>query len=141
MVTHEGKVWTMCLLVNMFAPAYMSEMFCHKDLQEATYNRKCRLKQPLRMLNSGQGRLSYLGPKLCNDLSPELKSTIYANTAKHKIKRKTKIFIFITKIKHIKCWNKFQHDTPLMGDIMERRTYCHYFCLMSHQLVGFILIS
>ena len=54
------------------------------DMVQGTRNSKHRFKVPLKKTNMGQNSLSYLGPKLWNNLpSPSSKSR---NIFKHKIK-------------------------------------------------------
>jgi hypothetical protein len=82
-----------CICANIFrffnntSPAYSSEMFKPAaDQSRSTRRSKDRLYLPLRKSNPGQKCLSYLGPKLWNNLSTDLKSASNKNTFKHKIK-------------------------------------------------------
>ena len=51
-----------------------------------TQRSKNKLIQPFQKSNTGQNGLSYLGPKIWNSLSSELKSATNINSFKHKIK-------------------------------------------------------
>ena len=70
------------------APSYMSEMFLPVGQSCITRRSKNKLNQPFRKSNIGQNCLSYLGPKLWNNLPSELKSTKNIDSFKHKIKGK-----------------------------------------------------
>ena len=68
------------------SPYYMSEIFIpHKTVQN-TRNSEHRFKVPLKRTNMGQNSLSYLGPKLWNNLPNEIKISKSRNVFKHKIK-------------------------------------------------------
>ena len=54
----------------------------------ATRRSKNKLNQPFRKSNKGQNGLSYLGPKIWNNLHSDLKSAESVNSFKHKIKNK-----------------------------------------------------
>ena len=71
---------------NGTSPLYMSEIFIPHETVQATRNSKHRFKVPLKKTNMGQNSLSYLGPKLWNDLPSELKLSKSKNIFKHKIK-------------------------------------------------------
>ena len=68
------------------APSYMSEMFLPVCQSRVTRRSKNKLIQPFRKSKTGQNGLSYLGPKIWNSLSSELKSATNINSFKHKIK-------------------------------------------------------
>ena len=68
------------------APSYMSEMFLPVGQSRITHRSKNKLNQPFRKSNIGQSCLSYLGPKVWNNLPSELKSAKNIDSFKHKIK-------------------------------------------------------
>ena len=70
------------------APSYMSEMFLPIGQSRITRRSKDKLNQPFRKTNIGQNFLSYLGPKIWNNLPSELKSATNINSFKNKIKDK-----------------------------------------------------
>ena len=70
------------------APSYMSEMFLPVGQSRITRRSKNKLNQPFRKTNIGQNCLSYLGPKIWNNLPSELKSATNINSFKYKIKDK-----------------------------------------------------
>ena len=73
---------------NNSAPSYMSEMFLPVGQSRVTRRSKNKLNQPFRKSNKGQNGLSYLGPKIWNNLHSDLKSAESVNSFKHKIKNK-----------------------------------------------------
>ena len=73
-------------LFNGTAPAYSDETFHPANLGRITRRSKFKLEFPFRKTTSGQKCLSYLGPKIWNDLPSDLKSANNPNTFKHKIK-------------------------------------------------------
>ena len=68
------------------APAYADEMFQSADQSRVTRRSKFKLNPPFRKSSAGQKCLSYLGPKIWNTLSSDLKSTNSINSFKHMIK-------------------------------------------------------
>ena len=68
------------------SPAYMSDIFKHDNNARTTRNSENRFLVPLRRTNVGQNSLSYLGPKLWNNLPNDLKLSKNRNTFKHKLK-------------------------------------------------------
>ena len=68
--------------------SYMSEMFLPVGQSRVTRRSKNKLNQPFRKSNKGQNGLSYLGPKIWNNLHSDLKSAESVNSFKHKIKNK-----------------------------------------------------
>ena len=71
---------------NNDAPAYMKEIFHPVDAVHNTRRSKHWLIKPHRTNNRGQKGLSFMGPKIWNNLHSELKTIEYVNTFKHKIK-------------------------------------------------------
>ena len=71
---------------NNKAPAYTSDIYKRVDYSNATRSGKHKLKQPFKSLNVGQRGLSYLGPKLWNNISSNIKSAESTNAFKHQIK-------------------------------------------------------
>ena len=70
------------------APAYADEIFQPVDQNRVTQRSKFELNLPFRKSSTGQKCLSYLGPKIWNSLSSDLKSTNNINPFKHKIRDK-----------------------------------------------------
>ena len=68
------------------APVYADEMFQSADQSRVTRKSKFKLNLPFRKSSAGQKCLSYMGPKIWNSLSSDLKSTNSINSFKHKIK-------------------------------------------------------
>ena len=68
------------------APAYADEIFQPVDQSRVTRRSKFKLNLPIRKSSAGQKCLSYMGPKIWNSLSSDLKSTNSVNSFKHKIK-------------------------------------------------------
>ena len=66
-------------------PSYMSEMFLPVGQSRITRRSKNKLNQLFRKSNKGQNCLSYLGPKLWNNLPSELKSAKNIDSFKNKI--------------------------------------------------------
>ena len=82
---------TTAKVFNFFAgsaPSYMSEMFLPVGQSRITRRSKNKLNQPFQKTNIGQNCLSYLGPKIWNNLPSSLKSATNINSFKHKIKDK-----------------------------------------------------
>ena len=83
-----------CMTAKVFkffdnsAPPYMSEMFLPVGHNRITRRSKNKLNQPFRKKNIGQNCLSYLGPKIWNNLPSKLKSAKNVNSFKHMIKDK-----------------------------------------------------
>ena len=71
---------------NNCAPAYMKEIFHPINMIHDTRRSGHRLMLPYRKNNRGQKCLSFMGPKIWNNLNSELKTTENVNTFKHKIK-------------------------------------------------------
>ena len=71
---------------NNTSPSYMSDIFTSCKVMQNTRNSAHRFKIPLRRTNSGQNALSYIGPKLWNSLSLDLKLSKSKNAFKHKMK-------------------------------------------------------
>ena len=67
----------------------MSEMFLPVGQSRITRRSKNKLNQPFQKGNIGQNCLSYLGPKLWNNLPSELKSAKNVDSFKAKIKDKS----------------------------------------------------
>ena len=73
-------------LFNNDAPAYMKEIFHPVDDKvHNTRRSKHRLILPHRKNNRGQKGLSFMGPKIWNNLHSELKTIKDVNTFKHKM--------------------------------------------------------
>ena len=64
----------------------MKEIFHHVDAVHNTRRSKHWLIKPHITNNRGQKSLSFIGPKICNNLHTELKTIKDVNTFKHKIK-------------------------------------------------------
>jgi len=69
-----------------FGPAYMSEIYSLVDNPRSTRRSDYRLKKPLKYINMGQANISYIGPKIWNNLPLECKLVNNSNEFKHKIK-------------------------------------------------------
>ena len=69
---------------NNSAPSYMSEMFLPVGQSRITQRSKNKLNEPFRKSTKGQNGLSYLGPKIWNNLHSDLKSAVSINNFKHK---------------------------------------------------------
>ena len=86
------KRFEQCTATSVFkffdnsAPSYMSEMFLPVGQGRITQRSKNKSNQPFRKSNKGQNGLSYLGPKIWNNLRSDLKSAVSINNFKHKIK-------------------------------------------------------
>ena len=93
-----GKVFK---FFDSSAPSYVSEMFLPVGQSRITPS-KNKLNQSFSMSNIGQNCLSYLAPKMWNNLPSELKSAKTINGFKHKIKDK-----FFNDL-------KIQDDSPYM---------------------------
>ena len=68
------------------APAYADEIFEPVDQSRVTIRSKFKLNLPFRKSSAGQNCLSYIGPKIWNSLSSDLKSANNVDSFKHKIK-------------------------------------------------------
>ena len=83
-----------CINVNIFkyfkgmSPAYSSEMFIAADQRQFTRNSVMKLNLPFRNKNAGQKGISFLGPRIWNELPSHIKLCNSVNTFKHKIKEK-----------------------------------------------------
>ena len=83
-----------CLCTNIFkffkkmSPAYISEIFKPFSHGYSTRRSDFKLQLPFRSSNYGQKSLSFLGPKLWNNLPAQIKSNTNLNTFKHGIKRR-----------------------------------------------------
>ena len=81
-----------CVCISAFkfwkdqSPAYMSDIYNKIDYIHGTRRCYLRLELPFKNTFSGQKGLSFIGPRLWNDLSFGLKVCNGANTFKHKIK-------------------------------------------------------
>ena len=64
----------------------MSDVYNKMEYLHDTRKGYLRLEKPFRYTSSGQKGLSYIGPKLWNDLSFNLKACNGSNTFKHKLK-------------------------------------------------------
>ena len=71
---------------NMFL-TYTSELYQPFNHSHNTRRSNCRLQLPYRTTSYGHKTLSFLGPKLCNNLPAELKSSSNINKFKHNIKK------------------------------------------------------
>ena len=74
------------IFFNNSAPSYMSEMLLPVGQSRITRRSKNKLNQPFRESNNGQHGLSYLGPKIWNNLHSDLKSAESITNFKDKIK-------------------------------------------------------
>ena len=81
-----------CVCVNAYkffhsrSPIYMSDIFHKCDYNHYTRRATHRLKQPFKNTNIGQKSLSFIGPRLWNNLNSNLKLAKSANVFKHDIK-------------------------------------------------------
>ena len=73
-------------LCNNLSPAYMTDIYTKTDTRYALRKGVHKLIKPFRSLEIGQKALSYVGPKVWNQLSCDLKLSKSANSFKHKIK-------------------------------------------------------
>ena len=69
------------------SPAYSSEMFIAADQRQFTRNSVMKLNLPFRKKNAGQKGISFLGPRIWNELPSQIKLCNCVNTFKHKIKQ------------------------------------------------------
>ena len=69
------------------APAYISEMYFPVEQRQVTRRSFNKLRIPNQRTNRGLKILSFLGPKLWNNLPNHLKSSTSVNTFKHNIKK------------------------------------------------------
>ena len=65
----------------------MSDIYNKTDYKHSTRKSHLRLELPFKNTSSGQNGLSYIGPRLWNNLSSELKLCNGTNTFKHKLKK------------------------------------------------------
>ena len=81
-----------CVSVSVFkfcknlGPSYMSDMYSLMENPRTTRNSIYKLKLPLKSTNMGQRSVSYIGPKIWNNLPNECKLQEHPNKFKHKIK-------------------------------------------------------
>ena len=66
----------------------MSDIYSLVENPRATRRSEYKMKQPFRYTNMGQNSISYIGPKVWNNLPPECKLEEIPNKFKHKIKDK-----------------------------------------------------
>ena len=69
------------------SPAYTSELYQPFNHGHNTRRSNCRLQLPHRNTSYGHEALSFLGPKLWNNLPVNIKSSSNINTFKHDIKK------------------------------------------------------
>ena len=74
--------------MELLQPMYSAEVFHPANLGRITRRPKFELEFPFGKGSSGQKCLSYLWPKIWNNLPSDLKSAKNPNTFKHKIKEK-----------------------------------------------------
>ena len=100
-----------CVFVSAFkfcyglGPAYMSDIFSTFQSQRTTRRSTHKLKLPFKSTNMGQKGISYIGPKIWNNLPSKCKLEDNPNKFKHKVKelffdnvqRTSDIFIYIIK--------------------------------------------
>ena len=65
---------------------YMSDIFIPYETSQCTRNSMHRFLVPMRKTNMGQNSLSYLGPKLWNNLPCDTKLSKSRNIFKHQLK-------------------------------------------------------
>ena len=81
-----------CVSVSAFkfckglGPAYMSDIYSLIENPRTTRRSEYKMKQPFRSTNMGQNSISYIGPKVWNNLPKECKIEEISNKFKHKIK-------------------------------------------------------
>ena len=81
-----------CVSVSAFkfckglGPAYMSDIYSLVDNPQTTRRSEYKLSKPLKYTNMGQANISYIGPKIWNNLPSECKLASNPNEFKHKIK-------------------------------------------------------
>ena len=88
--TKERFEQSVCVNISKFfrntSPAYASEIYHPMEQIHNTRRSKFKLHLPYRQTNIGQRGLSYLGPKLWNNLPSDIKSIDSLNNFKHTIK-------------------------------------------------------
>ena len=72
--------------LNNSSPEYTNEIYQTANETSFTHRSLNRLHPPTRRTTKGQKCVSYIGPKLWNNLPKELKKIKDVNTFKHKIK-------------------------------------------------------
>ena len=83
-----------CILANIYkffnkaAPRYISEMYHPVGLSQKTRRTFNNLKIPNQITNRGLRTLSYVGPRLWNNLTSNIKSSGSVNIFKHMLKEK-----------------------------------------------------
>ena len=90
---HEREIWAMYNCKGFQFFSWFSPVLHVWDVltswpERITRRSKNKLNQPFRKTNIGQNCLSYLGPKIWNNLPSNLKSATNINSFKHKIKDK-----------------------------------------------------
>ena len=71
-----------------FSPPYMSEIYINNDSPTINTRRSLNsLKQPNYIKNCSRNALSYIGPKLWNDLDQGVKISCSTNSFKHALKK------------------------------------------------------
>ena len=73
-------------ILNNSSPGYTNEIYQTADETSFTHRSLIRLHPPTRRTKKGQKCVSYIGPKLWNNLPKELKTIKNVNTFKHQIK-------------------------------------------------------
>ena len=82
-----------CVCANIFkffnnmSPAYTCKLYQPFNLGHNKRRSNYRLQLPYRNTSYGHKALSFLGPKLCNNLPAKIKSSSNINTFKHDIKK------------------------------------------------------
>ena len=71
---------------NGISPKYISDIFAPVEAVQFTRNSINRFKIPFRKTNMGQNSMSYLGPKMWNNIPSDLKLCKNRNVFKHKLK-------------------------------------------------------
>ena len=91
----------------------MSEMFLPVGKSRITRRSKNKLNQPFRKSNKGQYGLSYLRPKIWNNLHSDLKSSESINNFTHKIKANffKELQSEKTSLMNITKFSKFENKT------------------------------
>ena len=87
-----GKRFEQCVCVNIFnffagtAPAYVCEMYHPVEQSRVTRRSLKKLCLPNQKTNRGMRTLSYIGPRLWNNLPMKIKAALNVNAFKHQIK-------------------------------------------------------
>ena len=82
-----------CVCANIFkffkniSPTYTFELYKPFNHGHNTQRSNCRLQLPYRNTSYGDKALSFLGPKLWNNLPAYIKSSSHINISKHDIKK------------------------------------------------------